>query len=232
MDNIDELINFGLTRQEATVYVTLCSEGKLNGYEASKLTGISRSNAYNALAGLVEKGAAYIIEENSVYYTPVPIEEVCSNKIRFLEEMKNKLVKTIPHKRKESQGYITIKGEKHIMDKLNNMLLEARERVYLSLSSDRIEYFRDTLEKLILADIKVVIITNNNYKIDGAKVYNTDIDCEHVRLIVDSEYVLTGEIEDASSSTCLYSNNNNLVQVFKEALANKISLIKINKGAY
>ena len=57
MDIIEKLTYFNLTRQEATLYLTLLAEGRLTGYEATKLTGISRSNTYTALAGLVEKGA-------------------------------------------------------------------------------------------------------------------------------------------------------------------------------
>ena len=58
MDNVERLMEFGLTRHEASLYILLTLEGSLNGYEAAKQSGISRSNAYNALAGLVDKGAA------------------------------------------------------------------------------------------------------------------------------------------------------------------------------
>ena len=54
MDNVELLMSFGLTRQEARVYVLLLGEGALSGYEAAKRLGISRSNAYAALAGLVD----------------------------------------------------------------------------------------------------------------------------------------------------------------------------------
>lgn len=230
MDNIEMLINFGLTRQEAIIYNILFSEGKLNGYEVSKLTGISRSNTYNALAGLVEKGAAYIIEENSVYYTPLPIKEFCNNKIRFMENIRENLINSMPKKREKTEGYITIKGEKQILDKLINMLQEAKERVYISLCRDKIITYKDELEALINRGIKVVIITNSKLNYQGAEIYYTDINDGHIRLIVDSKYVLTGELVDKHNSTCLYSSNSNLVEVFKEALANKISLVKINKG--
>ena len=63
MDNVERLMEFGLTRHEASLYILLTLEGSLNGYEAAKQSGISRSNAYNALAGLVDKGAAYIQED-------------------------------------------------------------------------------------------------------------------------------------------------------------------------
>ena len=51
MDNVELLMSFGLTRQEARVYVLLLGEGALSGYEAAKRLGLSRSNAYAALAG-------------------------------------------------------------------------------------------------------------------------------------------------------------------------------------
>lgn len=230
MDTIELLVNFGLTRQEATIYVLLFSEGKLNGYETSKLTGISRSNTYNALAGLVEKGAAYVIEESSVYYTPVPIKEFCNNKIRLMKDIEAKLIDNMPKQREKLQGYITIKGEKHIHNKITNMLEEAKERVYLALHSSRVNEYKEKLEVLIKRGIKVVIITDKSFQLNGARLYRTEIMEGHIRIIVDSKHVLTGEITDSNNSTCLYSTNDNLVEVFKEALANKIRIIEINKG--
>ena len=51
----EHLMKFDLTRQEAAVYESLLENGKLTGYEAAKLTGISRSNVYVALASLCER---------------------------------------------------------------------------------------------------------------------------------------------------------------------------------
>lgn len=231
MDNIEMLINFGLTRQEATIYNLLFLEGKLNGYEAAKISGISRSNTYSALAGLVDKGAAYVIEEGAVYYTPVAIEEFCNNKLRFMNEIKEKLNKNIPRKREKTEGYITITGEKNISDKLINMLKEANERVYLAVDSERLEKYRKYIDNVIRKGIKVVVITNHKIEIIGAKLYYTELNSEHIRIIIDSRYVLTGEIEDEQNSSALFSSNNNLVQVFKEGLSNQIKLIEVNKGA-
>ena len=63
MDIVERLTQFGLTRHEAAIYLTLLAEGDLNGYEVAKITGISRSNTYTSLASLVEKGGAYVIED-------------------------------------------------------------------------------------------------------------------------------------------------------------------------
>ena len=85
MSYVEKLMMFGLTRQEASIYLCLNRNGTLTGYEASKLTGISRSNVYNALAGLTEKGAAYLMKGSSSKYMAVSVEEFCDNKLRMLE---------------------------------------------------------------------------------------------------------------------------------------------------
>ena len=101
MDNVELLMSFGLTRQEARVYVLLLGEGALSGYEAAKRLGISRSNAYAALAGLVDKGAAYMAEEQAVQYHAVSIKEFCSNKLHYMEELSETLERQIPKQKQE-----------------------------------------------------------------------------------------------------------------------------------
>ncbi|SFU56720.1 Sugar-specific transcriptional regulator TrmB [Clostridium sp. DSM 8431] len=228
----ERLMNFGLTRQEAVIYLLLFREGQLNGYEASKLTSISRSNAYNALASLVEKGAAYIIEGDTVKYTPVPVEEFCNNKIAEMKNNKEKILESVPKRRCESNGYITITGEKHIMDKFRNILINVKSRIYLSVYEDILKRFEDELLDLIKRGIKVVIITDSKFKLEGAIIYHAQNKPGQIRLIADSKYVLTGEISDKVNSTCLYSSNNNLVEIFKESLTNEIKLIKLRKDDY
>lgn len=230
MDITEALMSFGLTRQEANIYFLLCREGELNGYEVSKITGISRSNSYSALAGLVDKGAAYIIEGDAIKYTPVNIKEFCENKIRFMVENKNNLIKSIPTKKIKDDGYITIKGEKHIMNKFRNMIINAKERAYLFVCEEILNLVLEELRDLIKRGIKVVIITDSSFKFQGAKVYHKKHNPMQIRLIVDSKFVLTGEIEDKINSTCLYSSNSNIVDVFKESLTNEIKLIEIEEG--
>ena len=105
MEITERLMHFNLTRQEATLYLLLLKAGRLTGYEAAKQTGISRSNTYTALAGLVEKGAAYIMEEGKVTrYTPVVPEEFCNNKIRRLTEQRDELLKELPGVQNEAEG--------------------------------------------------------------------------------------------------------------------------------
>lgn len=230
MDSIEALISFGLTRQEATIYLTLACSGELTGYEVSKHTGISRSNAYNALAGLAEKGAAYVIEGSVTRYVAVEVLEFCNNKIRQLDTLKALLVNTMPTPKEDTEGYITIKGEKHILDKLKNMLEQVHSHLYISVSGKILQSILPQLECLIKNNIKVVIITNPPFELDGAIIYNEiKLDDNQIRLITDSSIVLTGEITQGENSTCLYSKKKNLVDLFKEALKNEIKLIELEK---
>lgn len=224
---VELLLCYGLTRQEAAIYHTLLSEGELTGYEAAKLTGISRSNTYGALAGLVEKGAAYITTGAVTKYTPVKLEEFCDNKLRSLKKMKKELLLKMPEKKPESSGYITIKGEQHIIDKMKNMLCDAKERIYISVSNRILKMVEEELKAAMNRSIKLVLITDESFEIKGAKQYLTQMKEYQIRLIVDSGKVLTGDMEEKEDATCLYSKNKNLVDVFKDMLQNEIKLSEI-----
>ncbi|WP_099469597.1 TrmB family transcriptional regulator [Konateibacter massiliensis] len=229
MELIEQLMQYGLTRQEAVIYMTLHSDGELTGYEVAKLTGISRSNVYTALAGLVEKGVAYVIEESVTKYTPVSFEEFSSNFIHNLQETRQEIIKSLPKRREETQGYITIRGNKNILDKLRNMIADTEYRIYVAISSDILSKYVEELKLLADKGIKVVLIVDKPLELEGVTVYLKEkIDCQ-IRLICDSHKVLTGELGSAGESTCLYSENQNLVDVFKEMLQNEIELIKLKE---
>lgn len=229
-DAISLLTHFGLTQQEAKIYLSLFSQSDLTGYEAAKVTGISRSNTYSALSGLVEKGAARLVEGAATRYAAVPICEFCGNCIYSLQKDAEELGRLQPKRRKDSGGYITITGEKHILLKMRNLLLEARERVYASMSAELTERILPELRDMAERGLKVVVITDRPLRLPGATVYCTEQKQKQIRLIVDSGSVLTGDLDDGEHSTCLYSSKDNLVSLFKEDLKNEIRLIELTKG--
>ena len=111
---IEKIVLFGLSRQEAIIYLCLLKNGELTGYEVAKQTSISRSNVYSSLAGLVDHGAAYLIAGNANKYIAVDIEEFCDNQIRHLEDIKKLLCNNIHKENDSSDSYITIEGYQHI----------------------------------------------------------------------------------------------------------------------
>ncbi|MEN8906363.1 MAG: helix-turn-helix domain-containing protein [Clostridiales bacterium] len=227
MDFIEMMMQFNLTRQEAIIYKILLQEGELTGYEVAKITGISRSNTYSSLSGVVDKGGANVIEGNAMHYVAVPVEEFCNNKIRSMKDTMNELIKIKPIKRVETKGYITIKSDLHIIDKMKNIINNSKKRIYISATKEIIKLVSKELDEALKRDIKIVIITdfyldNNNYII-----YINNKTQDQIRLITDSKNVMTGNIFDGENSTCLYSKNENLINLIKESIKNEIKIIEL-----
>lgn len=240
---VEKILAFGLGRQEAIIYLCLMRNGELTGYEVAKLTGISRSNVYNGLASLVDHGAAYTMEGASTKYTAVPIEEFCDNRIHYLKEVRGELVLNCPKAALTTEGYITIEGSSHIRDKIHHMLTGASQRIYFSATSSFLEQWKSEIEELVRREIKVVLISDAFPKsmdesLKEHIIFYQSLPAEpgeigicdrskQIRLIIDSEYVLTGEIVGSATDNCLYSAQKNFVNVFKEAMRNEIKLIEL-----
>lgn len=227
---IEQMMEFGLTRQEAGIYECLLEKGTITGYEVAKQIGISRSNAYNSLASMTEKGASCLAEEGTTKkYAPVPLDEFCKNRIRRLEESKRWLLAHMPTQQEHVEGYITVEGARHILNKMKNLLIKAEKSVYLSCTRNYLLLFVDELEALTAGGKRVAVITDQPVHIPGAKVYLGAPRDMQVGLITDSRNVLTGEYGEGSMNTCLYSGQRNLVELYKRALANEIRLLAIQE---
>ena len=184
---VEYLTHFGLSRQEALVYEQLLAHGKQTGYEIARDTGISRSNAYTSLAALVEKGAAYLVEESAKKYIPVCPEEFCGNRIRRMQEEQDWLAENLPRGASEAEGYITVDREENIRDRICNLLDKAEERVYFSCSAVCLEQFRDKLSAMAEDGKKIVLITDRPFSIQGAIIYLTGNRGDQIGLITDSK---------------------------------------------
>lgn len=227
MDLINALMNSGLTKHESILYLSLCKEGELSGYEAAKITGISRSNAYLALAGLTEKGGAYRIDGPTIKYLAVPVTELVKNIRRQIDEALAFISNNIPLRDEPLEPFITIIGKSQIIHKMKNIISGAAERIYLSCSQSELSLVEDEIVAAHDKGLKVVLITASPYHLSGATIYYHRKDPGQIRLIADTSYVLTGQISTSTESTCLYSRNKNLVQLIKDSLTNEIKLINM-----
>ena len=230
MSYIDDLMQFGLTRQESAIYYALLSEGMMTGYEAAKVSGVSRSNTYTALAALVDKGAAHVAEGTPTHYVPVDPEEFCGSKLEYLKLLSERLVREQPRRQREDEAYITISGFQNICQKISRMLGQAHYRIYMTGKAAMLELFREKLETLVRAQIKVVLITEPEFILEGAIIYHSDqIETGQIGLISDSTHVLTGDLSESDSCSCLYSGKKNLIDLFKQSLSRQIQLIELGQ---
>lgn len=229
---LEKLTYFGLTRQEAAIYLCLYRNGELTGYEVAKLTGISRSNVYSGLSDLTEKGAAYLTEGNVNRYVAVPMEEFCRNKLRFLDKTREFLVENIPCVKQSEPGYVTIEGDQNIWNKILNMLETTKMRIYLSAKAFYVDQLSESLENMAEQGIKLVLITDGEISSvilkQKAKIYLGESRKNTIHLITDSEFALTGELKNEKGDTCLYTGQTNFIRVFKEMLRNEMKLIEMD----
>ncbi len=226
MDLIAALKNIGFTQQESIIYITLCKHGELTGYEAAKLSGISRSNAYAALSSLVDKGSAYIIEGTSIKYIAVSKDELINNVTRFFNHNLDVIKEGLDFSPITNDPYVTIANTKHIIDKLKNMITTSKNRLYFCATNEILDTFHDEIIDAANRHIKIVILSPEEPSFHHDKYYTT-FSHESIKLIVDTEEVITGTLNQA-----LYSRNKTLVRLIREAIINEIELIDMrhNKG--
>ena len=229
MDFIDSLGIFGLTRQEAGLYLTLLSEGELSGYEAAKHGGISRSNAYAALASLVEKGACYLVDGEVPRYAALEPAQFFRHRIRALEESSLKLVPALPRRESAPEGYLTVSGRQAVSDRMKSMVEGAKVRLYFSLDRNLVEILLPVLQVASARGIQVTALTDSPLDLPGAVVHQTVPKAGQIRLIADSVEVLTGDWDAAGGPSCLYSRRPALVDLFKQALGNEIRLLELGE---
>lgn len=88
----EELQEFGLSNTEAKIYLTLVLLGKSQAGEITKKSNVNRTNVYDSLERLIEKGiVSYITENNIKLFEAVNPERLQE----IIEEKQNKLKKLI-----------------------------------------------------------------------------------------------------------------------------------------
>jgi sugar-specific transcriptional regulator TrmB len=219
------LLKVGFTPIEATVFTTLCTHGPLTGYEVAKLCSISRSNVYAALYSLQEKGKCYLIEGEATKYVPLSKDELLLHIKKEFQEVLTCIHTDFPKSVELSDPYITVKGLDNVLQKIRFALLHCTSHLYLLCSSDSLVFFEEELKKLS-EEKKVVIICERNLLLGNALVYKRSKSPIGFHMIIDTQVVLTGEL-DGASSQCLYTKNASLVRVLRESFATELDFIKM-----
>ncbi|NDL68428.1 TrmB family transcriptional regulator [Anaerotalea alkaliphila] len=225
MDLINALKKIGFTQQEAILYVHLCQSGEITGYEAAKLSGISRSNAYASLSSLVDKGYAHVIEGTASKYVAVPKDELIANARREFEHNINVIGEQLTYVAPSQEPYINLSGEPHILNKLKNIIDASQERIYLSCPGSILMELRDVLKGSIDRGLKVVILSPVAFNYQPHIYYPLER-CDSIKLIADTKEVLAGSV-----GQILYSKNSTLVNIIRETFIHEISIIEMKRGA-
>ena len=100
----------GLTGNEAKVYLALLDLGSALAGEITKKCGVNRTNVYDALDRLIEKGmASFVIQNNRKYFEATPTEQI----LHHLDEQENEL----HQKKKAVQGILHDLSSRRVLGK-------------------------------------------------------------------------------------------------------------------
>lgn len=224
---LNSLKKIGFTQQEAIIYIYLCKNGELTGYEAAKLSGISRSNAYAALSSLVDKGYAYIIEGSSSKYIAVPKEELIHNAERDFKANIRIIHEQLEFNTAQQEPYVTITGESHILSKLKNVIEASQKRIYISCDNDVLALLKAELLTSMEKGLKVVLLAPEDIKGAKAHIFYPIEERDSFKLIADTSEVIAGTFKQ-----CLYSKNLTLLTLIRESFIHEITVIetKLNQS--
>ena len=169
--NPEELQEFGLSNTEAKIYLALLELGKSKAGEITKRSAINRTNVYDALGRLIQKGlVSYVSENNKKVFeavNPQRLKEVLEAKqdklAKTIEELKLKYNKSI--QKEDAFIFRSKRGIKTIFEDILNekkdLFVYGAESKFKSLFPFYQKHWNETRAKV---KIKVKMIYNEKVK--------------------------------------------------------------------
>lgn len=218
------LPRIGLTGQERALHHALLEHGDLTGYEAARVTGISRANAYHGLASLARKGFSAATEDDPPRHCALSPSDVVSLARARFEEEAAAFIAEAPPRRPSAAPFLTVSGRTRVLDRIRLLTEGAGDRVYLACQAAAAEELRPALEDAARR-IKLVLLVDRPVGVARAVEHVKEGPGDRLRLIADGLRVLTGELGGAAGR-CIYSENAELVALIRESLTNELELMR------
>jgi sugar-specific transcriptional regulator TrmB len=158
----EELGEYGLTDNEAKVFIHLLKLGPMKASEIGLSLGISRTEVYNILTSLQNKGIIEASLDRPAKFSAIGFEkaleiliEAEKRRIMTMEKSKEELMEIwkkvrVPSKVEEQEKIQLLKGIEQIYARLSDMLDEAKEEVNIVASRTELvrAYNAGILQKL------------------------------------------------------------------------------------
>lgn len=143
---LQHLRSLGFTEMESKIMVHLSKEGASSGYEVSKRLGASRSNVYAVLQRLHARGILCCSDSEPAKYTMLPAEEFAHIISNHVQESLGYVVQAMPKQKTGSPGFITLQGDRQIMEILAKEMARAEYEIIIDLCSEEASLFHDVLK--------------------------------------------------------------------------------------
>ena len=228
-DPINKLVKIGFSEYEAKAYLALLRESPVTGYQLSKQSGVPRSMIYEVLGKLTARGAAMTLRKGgSTQYAPVPAVEFLDQLHRDHKELVVSLKDDLAvlTSAPDLEYVWNIEGPENVMAKAEEMIRQAKTRIYLALLPATFSDLQPALEKAIRRRVKVVIYTTGDLTLPDAQVVVAPVfedaydrvEGLMLILVIDGEEVLIGEQMTATQARASWTSSPLLVFIAEHHL--------------
>jgi HTH-type transcriptional regulator, sugar sensing transcriptional regulator len=192
-----DLTGFGFTPTESHVYEVLIKNGPGTGYAIARSAGLARANAYSALEGLVQKGAARVEEGRPKRYRPEPpstlIARIVDRQGQALETLSGVLAEiSVP----ASPTLVELSSVRGILQLLAHEIARAQTRVGLVVSSDAYPPLTPALRKAAASGVSLDLASTETVDLPfspvGVAPPSTEWPGEPILFVVDDRGAMLG----------------------------------------
>ncbi|MFT4283184.1 MAG: TrmB family transcriptional regulator [Candidatus Woesearchaeota archaeon] len=174
------LLDMGLQESEIEIYLALLKSGESTATELSKFTGIHRTNVYDLVEKLKQKGIVGTLTKSNVKHFKALNPE---NLIEYIKEKEEKLIDIIPvinsiaKKSKENISVEILKGKQGIKNILNDIVKEGKDYLlfghlkfeeilpyYIIQFMKKIDKLNITEHAILEEKTKIIPAKKNKYK--------------------------------------------------------------------
>lgn len=230
---IEDMKKLGLSEYEVKAYLKLLEEYPVNGYALSKNSGIPRSRIYEVLDSLKNKQMVFEqIEEKTTLYRPLE-PRLLVNKLRnnYDDILSNVdgYTKKIYSKKQDDNKLIVITGREKIIDFLNLLISEAKQRIAVSIWEEEIKEISKALDEAIERGVKLKGIyfgMNNPYKelITHRRIerYLSEKKERYMTVTIDGTHVLSGLISRGEESQVTWTKDIGFIEMSEDYIAHDL----------
>jgi len=221
---INDLQTYGLTEDEARIFVSLTILGPSKASVLAKKLGINRMKAYRTLKRLQNLGLVDAILKRPTEFVAISIEEALDiltetvkKKIQEMELKKTRIIenyrKISVTQRDEEPKFRILYGRRSIYSFLAKMFERAEEEINLAITRNGLYRFMfagldEVLKRCSKRGIKIKILTEiNGQGIEAVKTFSDFADIRHKQslgktrfIIVDSKETMTTVVMDDSTT--------------------------------
>ncbi len=234
---VTKLMDFGFTKTDAMVYITLLKNGRSSGYKIAKEISLSRSSVYSSIDNLYSNGFIFLSDGDTKEYEAkspdLIFSQIEKKTITNIAILKKELSKMALQEEKEF--VYNVSGYDNLVQKAKELINQSHVEIYLN-SDFRLSLFKKELCEAIERGVRVIGFSFNKLETPHEKMemYSRSDDSEQEypshRFMLVADMKLALAFSHRSETMGLYTNNKLMVKMIAEHIHSDIYLTEYERA--